>query len=147
MHNMLRESQLSQLAGIEGETAQLNLRLAGVEVGFRDLRELVGQQFDGVDTKLRATIERLDARIDRLNDKLDVAAEKIVDKLEVKIERLDAKIDRRRCWLRASRSAPQVRRSAINFWTRPRFIASGARPSSSSCRISSCTRPRRSASA
>lgn len=86
----------SQVAGIEGQAAQLNLRLAGVEVGLRDLRELVGHQFDGVDTKLRAAIERLDARIDRLNDKLDVAAEKLVDKLEVKIERLDAKIDRRR---------------------------------------------------
>lgn len=82
-----------RVARIEGELthlAQLNSRLAGVEVDLRDLRKSVDQSLDRRDIKLETKFENLVAKIDRLEARF----EKLDSKLEAAVEKLDAKIAR-----------------------------------------------------
>ena len=87
-----------RVARIEGDVAQLNSRLAGVEV---DLRKSMDQKLDKVDSgfdKVDARFDRVDARFDRLEGRLDAVLEKLdgkADRLALKIDRVDTRFERK----------------------------------------------------
>jgi chromosome segregation ATPase len=98
-----------RVARIEGEVAQLNSRLAGVEVDLRDFRKSADQKLDKLDAKLDVRFERQDARLETVLEKLDARFKKqderferqdarletVLEKLDARLEKQDERFERR----------------------------------------------------